>query len=407
MRIAIDFDGTVVEQDRPYDDVTTPLKFVPGAREGLRALHAAGHLLLLWSGRSSRALLEDPTLDPFVRASIARSNHEAWMSNRATHLARFEQMVRFVEAELPGIFDAIDDGMGGKPLVDLILDDKALKFGRSSGGLGWPLIAQFYGEMPTPAVDTPDEGKPLGSLLDTPIANLELEPTGRLQAILDTVRVELRAAGIARFEPVFALGDSGFWCADRALTINIPWFLATPELYELAQQRYPMKWLDVARGVRHEVGHAINYTFELWKRKDWTEQFGDFKLPYPEREGSWPVELGSPSFVEYVRDSGPGYGQRHPDDDWAETFACWLDPTSDLTQYREGAQRKLQYVESLRGVLAGFPVNNDLGVPKRWRAAFPGQTVRDALLRDTPAKPTTIPSKGLGQALGIASRKPA
>ena len=397
MKFAIDFDGVVAEQDRPYDDVTTPLKFVPGAREGLQALRRAGHLLVLWSGRASRALLADPELDPLVQAGAVRSNREAWLSSRAVHLARYEQMIRFVEEELPEIFDAVDDGTAGKPLVDVILDDKAMKFGRSSGGLGWSTIAQFYGERSSPVEEAAPEKAAQVISLDTPVAELEHVPTSRLQTILDTVRVELRSAGITRFEPVFALGDSGFWCADRALTINIPWFLATPELYGLAQQRYPMKWLDVARGVRHEVGHAINYTFEIWKRADWTELFGDFRLPYPEREGSWPVELGSPDFVEYVRDSGPGYGQRHPDDDWAETFACWLDPTSDLTQFREGALRKLQYVEFIaREVLAGFPVNNDLGVPKQWRAAFPGQTVREALFQSAPAKSTAIPSKAAG-----------
>jgi hypothetical protein len=220
------------------------------------------------------------------------------------------------------------------------------------------------------------------SLLDTPLTRLNLRPTGRLRTILDTVRSELRSAGIVHFEPVFALGDSGFWCADRALTINIPWFLATQRLYELAQRRHPMTWLDIARGVRHEVGHAINYAFELWKRPDWTAMFGDFLLPYPEPEGSWPVVHGSPNFVEYVRDSGPGYGQRHPDEDWAETFACWLDPASDWRhRYRSGALRKLQYVEALsRGILRGFPDNSDLGTPKDWRTSFPGQTVRDALL---------------------------
>ena len=42
MRVGIDFDGTVVSQDRPYADVVSPLEFVPGAKEGLLALKAAG-----------------------------------------------------------------------------------------------------------------------------------------------------------------------------------------------------------------------------------------------------------------------------------------------------------------------------------------------------------------------------
>ena len=226
-----------------------------------------------------------------------------------------------------------------------------------------------------------EEKKPSNSLLDTPVAKLDLVPTGRLKTILDAVRSELRSEGITHFKPIFVLGDSGFWCADRALTINIPWFLATPELYSLAQRRHPMRWFDVARGVRHEVGHAINYAFELWKRPDWTATFGNFLLPYPEPEGSWPIVRNSPDFVEYVQDSGPGYGQRHPDEDWAETFACWLDPASDWQRrYKAGALRKLQYVDSLSHTcLRGYPTNNDLGEHKDWRSAYPGQTVRTVL----------------------------
>jgi hypothetical protein len=30
-------------------------------------------------------------------------------------------------------------------------------------------------------------------------------------------------------------------------------------------------------------------------------------------------------------------------------------------------------------VLTGWPTNHDLGVPKEWRAAYPQQTVREAL----------------------------
>ena len=38
MLIAVDFDGTIVRDDRPYEDTATPLAFLPGAKEGLLAL---------------------------------------------------------------------------------------------------------------------------------------------------------------------------------------------------------------------------------------------------------------------------------------------------------------------------------------------------------------------------------
>lgn len=370
MKIAIDFDGTIVSQDHAYADLTSPLEFIDGAKEGLLALKAAGHYLLLWSARASRALLVDPTLDPFVRAGVVPCDRKSWLASRHLHRARYEQMIEFVNRELPGVFDAIDDGMAGKPSVDLFIDDKALAM---RGPATWARIARQYGET-EPLFD-----EPLVSILDRPVASLDLVPAGPLKEILDAVRAELKAAGIVHFEPTFALGDSGFWCADRALTINVPWFLATEELWRAAQPRYPMQWSDVLRGVRHEVGHAVNYAFELWKREDWRLTFGDFLAPYPGRP--WPFVADSPDFVEYVKDSGPGYGQRHPDEDWAETFACWLDPTSNWRErYSAGARRKLEYVHVLaRDVLGGWPANHELGVPKHWRSAYTGQTVAQAL----------------------------
>lgn len=146
--IAVDFDGTVVVQrGRHYADVTTPLEFIPGAPEALRALKAAGHTLLLWSGRASRALLYDPNLDPLVRAGVRPLLRETWEAARPLHQARYDQMVAFVERNLPGVFDAVDDGAGGKPSVDLFIDDKAfgLREVLGTGGGTWAEIADVLG----------------------------------------------------------------------------------------------------------------------------------------------------------------------------------------------------------------------------------------------------------------------
>ncbi len=147
MILALDFDGVIVEQDHAYDDLATPLRFVPDAKAGLLRLKRANHVLLLWSGRSSPALLRDPELDPLVRAGAKRLNRAAWEKMRPVHQARYEQMLAFVEVNLPGVFDAIDDGAGGKPSVDLFIDDKALRFGHGMGGLSWRALAYYYGEQ--------------------------------------------------------------------------------------------------------------------------------------------------------------------------------------------------------------------------------------------------------------------
>ena len=144
--IAIDFDGTIVEQrGRDYNDVTTPMKFLPGAREGLMALKRAGHVLLLWSGRASPALLENPMLDPLVRAGVRRVSPTAWPEQQRINRARYQQMLDFVRVELPGVFAAIDDGRGGKPQVDLFIEDKCLRYDST---MTWKRIVDGYGTPP-------------------------------------------------------------------------------------------------------------------------------------------------------------------------------------------------------------------------------------------------------------------
>lgn len=151
MIIAVDFDNTVVEQDgRLYADVTTPLRLLPGAKEGLLALKAADHVLVLWSGRANRALRFDPRLDPLVKAGVRRQYSEAdldrWRNDSMPlNQARYQQMLDFVTAELPGVFAAVDDGEVGKITADLYMDDRAVRFGRGLGGARWIDIAKTYG----------------------------------------------------------------------------------------------------------------------------------------------------------------------------------------------------------------------------------------------------------------------
>lgn len=143
MKIAIDFDGTVVEQDHPYSDLTTPLRLKPFARQALMELKAAGHILLLYSARANKTLVGHlPELDPLHRAGVIDKTQTD--RHRDLCVARYQQMVEFVETELPGIFDAIDDGRQGKPNAQLFIDDRAVRFGPM--GLNWKMIAETYGE---------------------------------------------------------------------------------------------------------------------------------------------------------------------------------------------------------------------------------------------------------------------
>lgn len=145
MIFCIDFDSTVVVQEgRDYEDIDTPFEFMPNAQAGLHSLKKAGHILLLYSCRANRALRIDPELDPLVRAGVKKINMTWWEFNQELNQARYEQMIGFVNAELPGVFDAIDDGEQGKPSADVYLDDKAIRLG--PGAQTWASVADIYGE---------------------------------------------------------------------------------------------------------------------------------------------------------------------------------------------------------------------------------------------------------------------
>ncbi len=144
MIIAIDFDNTVVEQDGSYDDLETLLILKPMARPALMALKQAGHILLLYSARANQALVGDyANVDPLHRAGVVNRNQRA--QSKRLNQARYKQMVDFVSKTLPGIFDAIDDGLQGKPNADLFIDDKAITFGPL--GMHWGQIAARYGDV--------------------------------------------------------------------------------------------------------------------------------------------------------------------------------------------------------------------------------------------------------------------
>jgi hypothetical protein len=121
---------------------------------------------------------------------------------------------------------------------------------------------------------------------------------------------------------------------------------------------------EVLMYLRHEAGHAINYAFELWRRKDWTQTFGDFRRPYRDVYNPTPW---SRDYVRYLHRAGMyHYAQKHPDEDWAETFAVWLEGGPWRRRHRnwQVALAKLEYVDRVVGIeraCRGNPPNVRLG----------------------------------------------
>ena len=160
-------------------------------------------------------------------------------------------------------------------------------------------------------------------LLTTRICDLDLRPEGTLAECVEQVIGELRNKGIT-FVPAYYLGDDDFWTADRAVSVNVPWYLANPSLWGLVNDHlFEYTREEVLMYLRHEAGHAIDYAFELWRRRDWTQTFGDFRRPYRDVYNPNPW---SRDYVRYLHRAGMyHYAQKHPDEDWAETFAVWLE----------------------------------------------------------------------------------
>ena len=186
------------------------------------------------------------------------------------------------------------------------------------------------------------------SVVQSKIGALELRFQGQIVECLNQAKKELQDRGV-NFVPNFYLGDGDFWTTDRGCSINIPWFLANPIMWRLANRQaltcYTVE--QVMRCLRHEIGHAVGYAFETWKRPDWRELFGDMEEPY---QDYFATDALSEDHVEYLTGVPSHYAQKHPDEDWAETFARWMDPVGGWAEDYSGwpiALRKLQYVESL------------------------------------------------------------
>ena len=166
-----------------------------------------------------------------------------------------------------------------------------------------------------------------------------------LELRIAQIGAELDARGLA-FRPHFWLADEWF-TPDGVPGVAVPFYLAHPRLarLELAQM------LEVEGGdpesclriLRHEVGHAIDNAYRLRRRPTRRRLFGSPATEYPEYYTPKPY---SKSFVHHL---DHWYAQSHPDEDFAETFAVWLDPASMWATRYAGwpARRKLEYMDRL------------------------------------------------------------
>lgn len=186
-------------------------------------------------------------------------------------------------------------------------------------------------------------------LLEVRICDLGLKIEGSdLEERVRALYGELDQKGMSFFRPKVYLGDE--WFSPEGMSaVAIPFYLAHPRLKALEQRMM----LEVEGGtpewcqklLRHEAGHCFDHEFGFSKKKRWRELFGTPDIEYqPETYRPRPYSRS------YVRHLDNWYAQAHPDEDFAETFAVWLDPASDWRKEYAGwtvALAKLEYVDEL------------------------------------------------------------
>jgi hypothetical protein len=180
------------------------------------------------------------------------------------------------------------------------------------------------------------------SLLDQRISELGLSVRGSLvEKYVDRLYAELDAKGL-RFHPPVYLSDQ-WGCPDGTPLIGVPFYLADQRLARIEEELAVEveSEADVMRYLRHEAGHAFNYAYRLYDLGDWRRIFGPYSRPYRDRFRANPFSRN------HVRHILGWYAQKHPDEDFAETFAVWLTPGRDWRTEYAGwpALAKLEYVD--------------------------------------------------------------
>jgi hypothetical protein len=182
------------------------------------------------------------------------------------------------------------------------------------------------------------------TLLQARIKDLKLHLQNTpLERHIQQLYTELEAKGIS-FRPECYLSDQ-WGCPSGVPVIGLPFYLADPRLHTLEAELGGDAETegDILMYLRHEAGHAFNYAYRLYDTEEWRKVFGDYSKPYQDDYKPRPFSR------KYVVHISGWYAQKHPDEDFAETFAVWLTPGTDWAKRYVGwaALKKLQYVDEV------------------------------------------------------------
>jgi hypothetical protein len=202
--------------------------------------------------------------------------------------------------------------------------------------------------------DLPDH-----ELLEWRLCDLKLSVSGtELEQRARKLNDELGERGLL-FRPHVWLSTEWF-SPDGVPGFAIPFYLAHPRLTELEQKQMheveggtPRSCMQL---MRHEAAHALDNAYALHRRTDWRDMFGRFDADYLSHYQPKPYSK------RFVRHLELWYAQSHPAEDFAETFAVWLDPASRWRSRYRGwaALEKLHYLDAVMAEIEGKrPKNRD------------------------------------------------
>ncbi len=184
-------------------------------------------------------------------------------------------------------------------------------------------------------------------ILMTPVRDLKLKIKGSiLETCIEKAQEDARKCGV-ELEPKFYLSD-GYGCIEGTTIIGLGFWDADKTIREILRETKDIyrDEGDILRLIKHEIGHAFCYAHKLYRLKEFREIFkveGHFFQTYPESNRyCW-----NPWSTDYVNPEGDFYAQKHPDDDFAETFAIYIDPEESWQERyppQHGVFRKIQFI---------------------------------------------------------------
>ncbi|MCH2535681.1 MAG: hypothetical protein MK008_14660 [Bdellovibrionales bacterium] len=181
-------------------------------------------------------------------------------------------------------------------------------------------------------------------LLKLRLCDLKLNPSPFIEEAFFRAQKVLQQKQIL-IKPHYWISEEWF-CPDGVTGMAFPFYLCDPILMEM-EERYTGEVEGVGdkavKYIFHELGHVIDNAYLLRQHPKRVNTFGSSFMNYPTKYKPKPY---SKKFVQYL----PGYyAQAHPEEDFAESFAVWIDPKVNwrLKYKNWPAIKKLKVVHSL------------------------------------------------------------